>query len=69
MPAYAPMCPKRMCPKGTKPNSYPITLYAFAAEPRLPPDGLTRAVLPEAIRDLIAAEGTPTFQHRRTSED
>lgn len=64
MPAYEPMCPQ-----GTKRNSYHFTVYAPAAEPRLPPDGVTRAVLPEAIRDVIAAEGTLTFQHRRTSED
>lgn len=62
--AYEPMCPK-----GTKLNTYHMTVFALSAAPKLPPNGVTRAVLLEAIRDMTLAEGTLNFQHRRTTED
>ena len=58
-----------MCPKGTKLNTYHITVFALSEKPKLPPDGVTRAMLLDAIKDITLAEGTLNFQHQRTSKE
>lgn len=58
-----------MCPKGTKLNTYHITVFALAEKPKLPRDGVTRALLLDAIKDITLAAGTLNFQHQRSSKD
>lgn len=61
--AYEPMCPK-----GTKLNTYNITVFALSARPKLLAEGVNRAALLEAIHGIKLAEGTLSFRHQRKQE-
>lgn len=53
-----------MCPKGTKLNTYNITVFALSEQPKLPAEGVTRTTLLQAMQGKTLAEGTLSFQHQ-----
>jgi len=55
-----------MCPKGTKLNTYHITVFALSERPKFSTDAVTREVLLGAIKDITLAESTIDFLHQRS---
>jgi phosphatidylethanolamine-binding protein (PEBP) family uncharacterized protein len=58
-----------MCSRGPGVKTYHITLYALSATARLPADGATREQVLGAIRGLILAEETLSFDYERGGKE